>query len=70
MRRWWMVLVALGVVGCAAPDVSKLKAKQVDRSKAGASGVKDQTGVDLGTATPAPGKKKLPLGGTNPDDYK
>lgn len=46
---------ALLVGGCTGPvDAGKLKSQQQKRAKAGNSNVQEQTGVDLGTASPAP----------------
>jgi hypothetical protein len=65
MKRLVLVFLALGcLVGCSggrAINVPGLKAGQQQRNKANSNAVQDQTGIDLGTATPAPGKKKLRL---------
>ena len=61
MKLWCLVILALGLVGCGGVNVPGLKQGQQQRNKSNSSSVKDQTGVDLGTATPVPGKKKLRL---------
>jgi hypothetical protein len=65
MKRIFLVVLALScLVGCSggrAINVPGLKAGQQQRNKANSNAVKDQTGVDLGTATPVPGKKRNPL---------
>ena len=57
MIKQFIVIATAALVlgGCSGPvDAGKLKAQQQKRAKVGASSVQEQTGVDLGTAAPAP----------------
>lgn len=68
--RILLILSILWISGCQAPrvnlDAGKLKGDQKQRVKEANQGVKDQTGVDLGTSKPEKRKLGLPTAPIEP----
>ena len=59
MKLLWVSVLLISLAGCAnVVDANKIKSNQKQRMSNSSNNVKEQTGLDLGTATPAP-KKKL-----------
>lgn len=71
MKVFWVSILALALFGCGVNpgkiNAGQIKQKQQKQLNAEGNSVKDATGVDLGTAAPAPRKKfRLPTAPVDP----